>query len=186
MSDKRDAILQATLTLVSKYGFHGTSMSKIAKEAGVSAGIIYHYFDSKDDLIDELYRSVKRQFGRSLVRDFDSDQPLRTQFRQLQGITIRYYIQRPMESAFIEQYSRSPYYSPEMDAETSQYYAPLLVVFQAAQKEMIIKDLPAEVISAFTLDVATSLAQRHAIGSLELTDELIDQVIDASWEAVRK
>lgn len=73
-----------------------------------------------------------------------------------------------------------------MDAETSQYYAPLLVVFQAAQKEMIIKDLPAQVISAFTLDVATSLAQRHAIGSLELTDGLIEQVIDASWEAVRK
>ncbi len=40
MSDKRDAILKATLNLVSENGFHGTPMSKIAKEAGVSAGII--------------------------------------------------------------------------------------------------------------------------------------------------
>ena len=47
--DKRTAILQATLRLISENGFHGTAMSKVAKEAGVSAGIIYHYFDSKDD-----------------------------------------------------------------------------------------------------------------------------------------
>jgi hypothetical protein len=99
---------------------------------------------------------------------------------------IRYYIQRPVESAFIEQYTRSPYNRPEIEVETSQYYAPLLEVFQKAQEEMIFKDLPASVISAFTLDVATSLAQRHAIGALELTDELIEQVVDASWEAIRK
>ena len=54
VKDKRRAILDATLRLVSKNGFHGTAMSKLAREAGVSAGIIYHYFEGKDHLIDEL------------------------------------------------------------------------------------------------------------------------------------
>ena len=34
-------------------------MSKIAKESGVSAGIIYHYFANKDELIIELYKTIK-------------------------------------------------------------------------------------------------------------------------------
>ena len=56
VSDKRAAILQTTLDLISDRGFHNTPMSLIAKEAGVSAGTIYHYFAGKDELIFELYR----------------------------------------------------------------------------------------------------------------------------------
>ncbi len=186
VDDKRSAILAATLRLISKNGFHGTAMSKVAKEAGVSAGIIYHYFDSKDELMDELYREIKRAFGASLAASIDRDQPLRTQIHQVLGAMIRYHIRRPLESAFLEQYSRSPYHRPEIDQETVQYYLPLIELFQQAQQEMIIKSLPEPVMMAFTLDVATSLAQRHAAGFLELTDELIEEVIDASWEAIRQ
>ncbi len=184
--DKRSAILDATLRLISKNGFHGTAMSKVAKEAGVSAGIIYHYFDSKDELMDELYIEIKRNFGASLTDSFDSSQPLRTQIHQMLSAMIRYYIRRPLESAFMEQYNRSPYHQPEIELETAQYYLPLIEVFQRAKAEMIIKDLPEPVVLAFTLDVATSLAQRHAAGFVELTDALIEEVIEASWEAIRQ
>ena len=186
VDDKRTAILEATLRLISKNGFHGTAMSKVAKEAGVSAGIIYHYFDSKDDLMDELYRSTKRKFGQAAAANLDTSQPLKTQVRQILGNIIRYYIQRPLESAFLEQYTRSPYYSAEIEQEVSHYYLPVIECMQRGQQEMILKPFPAAVISAFTLDVATLLAQKHAAGFVDLTDELIEQIIDAAWEAVRQ
>ena len=186
IEDKRTAILQATLKLVSKNGFHGTAMSQVVKEAGVSAGSIYHYFESKDELIDELYKSIKQKFGQAILVNFEQNQSLKIQIRQILGDMIRYYIQRPEESAFLEQYTRSPYYNLEIEAEVSQYYLLLIECFQRAQKEMIIKDLPEAVITTLTLDVATSLAQKHAAGFFELTDELIEQVVDASWEAIRQ
>lgn len=184
--NKRDAILKATLKLVSKNGFHGASMAKIAKEAGVSAGIIYHYFASKDEVMDEAYRSVKQGFGEALRREFDPQQPLVGQVRQVLAIMMRYYIHRPQESAFVEQYMRSPYYTSEIEEETSAYYTPVLIAFQQAQAEQILKDLPPAVISAFTLDVATGLAQRQASGFLTLNDDLIEAVIEAAWEAIRR
>ena len=185
VEDKRTAILEATLRLISENGFHGAAMSKVAKEAGVSAGIIYHYFDSKDDLINELYKYIKQKFGEAIAGSFDENQPLKIQIRQILGIMIRYYIQRPLESAFIEQYTRSPYYNPEIDVETSQYYQPIIGCLQRAQQEMMFKDFPEPVVASFTLDVATSLAQKHAAGMVNLTDDLIEQIIDASWEAIR-
>lgn len=186
IEDKRTAILNATLRLISENGFHGTAMSKVAKEAGVSAGIIYHYFNSKDDLMDELYRHIKRNFGQMINDNFDQTQPLKTQIRQILGVMIRYYIRRPLESAFIEQYTRSPYFSSEIEREVEQYYRPLLECFYRGQQEMIIKDFPAPVIHTLTIDVATSLAQKHAADVLTLTDELIEAVIDACWEAIRQ
>jgi len=77
VEDKRQAILDATLRLISKNGFHGTAMSKIAQEAGVSTGSIYHYFDSKDELIDELYKAIKRRSARAVLEDFDRNQPVK-------------------------------------------------------------------------------------------------------------
>ena len=63
---------------------------------------------------------------------------------------------------------------------------PVMTCFQQAQEEMMIKDFPAPVIHTLTVDVVTSLAQKHAAGLLTLTDELIEQIIDASWEAIRQ
>jgi len=186
IEDKRQAILEATLRLISKNGFHGTAMSKVAQEAGVSAGIIYHYFDSKDDLMNELYKDIKRRFGQMINESFDQTQPLKIQIRQILGLMIRYYIKRPLESAFLEQYTRSPYFNLEVEREVGQYYLPLLECFRWAQEEMIIKDFPAPVMHTLTVDVATSLAQKHAAGFLTLTDEMIEEIINACWEAVRQ
>ena len=65
MTTKRTAILEATLELISEQGFHGTAMSMIADKAGVGAGTIYRYFDSKEDLITQLYLEIKREKGKA-------------------------------------------------------------------------------------------------------------------------
>jgi len=61
------SILQAMLQLVAERGFHDAPMSLVAKRAGTSAGIIYHYFPSKDELIRALYLHVKAKMGRFLI-----------------------------------------------------------------------------------------------------------------------
>jgi AcrR family transcriptional regulator len=186
VEDKRTAILEATLRLISENGFHGTAMSKVAKEAGVSAGIIYHYFDSKDDLIDDLYKMVKRKSAHALLENYDQSQPLTAQIRQIWENTFKYYLRNPREAIFLEQYITSPYYRTEIEAEVSHYFAPIATCFERAHQEMIIKDLPQPVIATLTLDVASSLAQKQAAGFIDLTNELVEQIIDALWEAIRQ
>ncbi len=48
--DRREDILQTSLHLFAEKGFHGTSMRDIAREAEITEGLIYHYFESKRDL----------------------------------------------------------------------------------------------------------------------------------------
>jgi AcrR family transcriptional regulator len=55
IAEKKKAIFESTLELVRENGFHGTPMSLVAKKAGVAAGTIYHYFESKDALIIALH-----------------------------------------------------------------------------------------------------------------------------------
>ena len=58
-TDKREEIMRAALELIAEHGFHGAPMAMIADRAGVGAGTIYRYFESKDVLINEMYRELE-------------------------------------------------------------------------------------------------------------------------------
>ncbi|RFB06133.1 TetR/AcrR family transcriptional regulator [Parvularcula marina] len=53
---RQDQVLQAAARCFVEEGFHGASMSRIAKAAGMSPGHIYHYFESKEAIISDIVR----------------------------------------------------------------------------------------------------------------------------------
>ena len=61
-------IAEAALTLFARQGFYSTSVDQIAKEAGVSKGLIYNYFKNKEDLLRHIVESAI-EIGDHLVED---------------------------------------------------------------------------------------------------------------------
>jgi TetR/AcrR family fatty acid metabolism transcriptional regulator len=55
-TEKFDRIIDAAVTVFAETGYHGSQVSKIAREAGVADGTIYLYFKSKEDILVSLFR----------------------------------------------------------------------------------------------------------------------------------
>ena len=53
--DKRRQILDSAIRVFARQGFHSTRVTDIADEAGVAYGLVYHYFKSKDEVLNELF-----------------------------------------------------------------------------------------------------------------------------------
>ncbi|MBA2505132.1 MAG: TetR/AcrR family transcriptional regulator [Thermoleophilaceae bacterium] len=53
--DKRRVILDAAVKVFARQGFHACRVSDVADEAGVAYGLVYHYFDSKEEILDTLF-----------------------------------------------------------------------------------------------------------------------------------
>ncbi len=66
---KREAILHAALHLFASKGIHATSVSNIAKRAGISKGLMYTYFTSKEDLVSALLENALNE----ILSVFDPD-----------------------------------------------------------------------------------------------------------------
>ena len=64
---KKDLIMEVSLELFAENGFHATSISQIAKKAGISKGLAYNYFENKKDILDEL---ITHGFN-SIFQNFD-------------------------------------------------------------------------------------------------------------------
>lgn len=64
---RRQQLIEATITSISRYGYADATISRISKEAGVSTGIVHHYFGSKDDLLEATMRNLLQQLRQDMV-----------------------------------------------------------------------------------------------------------------------
>ena len=68
--NRKTLIMETALELFASAGYHDTSISNIAEKAGISKGLMYNYFDSKEELI----RQIIRKGMDDLLQYFDPDQ----------------------------------------------------------------------------------------------------------------
>jgi AcrR family transcriptional regulator len=106
--NKQLRIKEAMVRLILREGINGASVSKIAKEAGVSPATIYVYYANKDELLSEVYQEYSRKsylYLKDMLRaDMDAESLLET--------IVRGYYQFSIEHedvfSFVEQCSRCP------------------------------------------------------------------------------
>jgi TetR/AcrR family transcriptional regulator, transcriptional repressor of bet genes len=65
-ADRRQALIEACATALADHGPEGASAREIARRAGISAGLISHYFAGIDELVAETYRHIGRTIGEAL------------------------------------------------------------------------------------------------------------------------
>jgi TetR/AcrR family fatty acid metabolism transcriptional regulator len=70
--DKRRLILDAAVRVFARQGFHACRVSDIADEAGVAYGLVYHYFASKDEVLDTLFLE-RWNVMLELIREVDAE-----------------------------------------------------------------------------------------------------------------
>ena len=58
---RRNQLIEAAISSLHDYGYADTTVARIAKKAGVSSGIVHHYFDGKDDLLFATMRHMLRE-----------------------------------------------------------------------------------------------------------------------------
>ena len=184
--DKREAILQATLELIAKNGFQHTPMSLIAKHSGASAGIIYHYFTSKDELIHVLYRRVKTELSQAILSADVQCLPFGERFLQIWIRAFHFYATHPYETAFLEQYESTPDMFQMENEELSKDEVALYQLIEEYQSHQLLKDLPYAALYELTFGVAIRLARQHASGQFSGDEVALKEVAQACWDAITR
>ena len=93
--DKRRLILDAAVRVFAGQGFHACRVSDIADEAGVAYGLVYHYFDSKHEVLDTLFLE-RWNVMLELIREVDKETiPVREKLAAIASFIIDSYRHDP-------------------------------------------------------------------------------------------
>ena len=141
-ADKRQQILEGAVRVFARQGFHTCRVSDIAEEAGVAYGLVYHYFQSKGQILDTLFTerwSVLLQ----VIADTDAqDLAAREKLRAIAAFIIDSYRHDPdlMKVIIVEVTRAANTFGRTHLPEIREAYAGIAAIVQRAQEEGVFTD----------------------------------------------
>ena len=187
--DKREEIIRASLELIAEHGFHGAPMSMIAERAGVAAGTIYRYFENKDAMIIDLYRDLEERIYAVIMKGYPQEKPIRERFHHIFTALLRHFIDNSIDFKFIEQFHNSPYgveYRRDVILRKTGDCYLYRELLEEGVTQQVIKDLPMVVLFALAFGPLKAVARDHILGFITLDDAMIDRIMEASWDGIRR
>ena len=146
--DKRNAILDAATRLFAERGLTAAPTSEISKQAGVAEGTLFTYFETKDDLINALYRELKLELADAIMSDFPRKKNVRTRLRHIWDRYVNWGIANPRQRKVLAQLQVSEVLTKESKDATGAPFVEFQIMIRDAIEQRIFRnDLPAELIS---------------------------------------
>jgi len=106
--EKRRLILDAAARVFARKGFHASRVGDVAEEAGVAHGLLYHYFASKDEVLDTIFREHWEHVLERLHAVETSSEPAEQQLRGVANVLLSGWLREPdVVSVVIREIARS-------------------------------------------------------------------------------
>ena len=166
-ADRRGELLQAAVRVFARDGFHGARVGDIAEEAGVAHGLLYHYFRSKEEVLETIFRSSWEELVRETERIERSELVLSEQLRRFASIFLGSWLADPdLVRVLIREIARSPEVGKRI-AEIGSVFSALTRMIESARTRGEVRE-----------DLDPRLATFIFYGSLEeiLTGWVLDQL----------
>jgi AcrR family transcriptional regulator len=146
--DKRNAILDAATRLFAERGLVGAPTSEISKLADVAEGTLFTYFETKDDLINSLYREIKLELADAMMSDFPRKKNVRTRLRHVWDRYVNWGIANPKQRKVLAQLQVSEVLTKESRAAGGAPFIEFQTMIRDAIDGRVFRDdLPVELIS---------------------------------------
>ncbi len=183
-ADRKESILAAALACFVERGFHGTAIPQIAERADIAAGTIYHYFDSKEALVNALYRGWKQTIAARVFAAFPQAAPVREQFRVMWHEMVAFATAEPTAFAFIELHNHASYLDGASLAvdRTIKDFAHAMIA--RAQGAGLVKPLDAWLLMELVFGAFVGMMRAHWEGRLALDAALLAGAEQACWDAI--
>jgi len=109
LEDKRQQLLGAAVRVFARKGFHASRVGDIAEEAGVAHGLLYHYFKSKNQVLEAVFHENWSILVARIESVEETDEPAADQIRHIAAIVLRTWLHLPdVVRVVIQEFGRSP------------------------------------------------------------------------------
>jgi len=157
--DKRRLILDAAIRVFARRGFHSCRVSDVADEAGVAYGLVYHYFDSKEEILNTLFTERWQLMLDAIVEiDKQTDQSAREKLYQVASFIVDSYRYEPdlMKVIIVEVTRAANSFGRDHLGKIREAYDLIAVIVEGARQD-----------GSFKSDISADFAAMLFYGAIE-------------------
>jgi TetR/AcrR family transcriptional regulator, fatty acid metabolism regulator protein len=174
--EKRRVILDAAVRVFARRGFHTSRVGDIAEEAGVAHGLLYHYFASKDEVLQTVFRENWAELLERFEAVAGSDEPADEKLLGIVKILLRTWRNDPaLVTVMVREVARSRHLATQVE-DIGKAFAVIQQVIEQGQAEGV-----------FRPELDARLASWVVYGGLEeiLTGWVMGRLPDGDEEVAR-
>ena len=146
--DREREILRAAIRVFATQGYHKSKVGEVAAEAGVAYGLVYHYFGSKESLLETIFRRTWKQMLRFVQEIEESDTTSQEQLRAIAALVLRSWRLDPeLVGVLVREVTRSPQLQNEVDEIAHAFAALERIVARGQERGELRRDLDARLAS---------------------------------------
>ncbi|MCB8945655.1 MAG: TetR/AcrR family transcriptional regulator [Ardenticatenaceae bacterium] len=186
MNEKEKQLIEASIDLFAKEGFWNTPTSRIAKHAGVATGTLFNYFESKDVLIDAVYKQLKNEWMAHLMAGFPPNGTLKDRVEHIWFRHIDWGVRFPVRYSLMNQLKLSNLVSQEVQQSQEAELAFAFDMIVQGIADGILMDVPPKYLGQVfyaQLEAAVSYATEHQLTDMPLTRH-ITQGFEILWKSI--
>ena len=158
--DKEERILEASVRVFARNGYHRSTVADIAREARVAAGTIYLYFKRKEELLGALFRRYVGEYLKASREPLFSEEPGPDQLRRLVELHLGFFATRPELARVFQIHLR------EINPELRQEIGPVAREYFEVVDEVIRRGVEA---GRFSVGNSPRVARHLVFGTLDAT-----------------
>jgi AcrR family transcriptional regulator len=179
-----ERIIDAALELFAERGYHGTSVPSVMERAAVGGGSLYRRFESKEALVNAVFRDAKRRLEAALRDGVRDDLSPRALFDDFWARLAAFARDEPLRFRFLELQDHAPYLDGESRQLELAVLAPILVACMDFQRRGVFRrDVDPPTIMAFVWGAFVGLVKAERLGYVKLAPAALDAARDACWRA---
>ena len=180
--DKRNAIMSATTRVIASQGL-GAATAAIAKEAGVSNGSLFTYFETKADLLNQLYLELKTEMAKAALDELPPDDDTRKQLFHAWSHWLRWATSCPEKRRALAQLEVSDDITAESRQTAAQTMAPIAKLLEKSRQDGPMRQVPLGFVASLMnalADATTDFIIREPVHA----DRHARAAFDALWRMV--
>ena len=183
MLSTKDKIYQSALELFASQGIQSTSTAQISKKAGVASGTLFVHFKSKQELIDTIYISIKKNAFSDLNENMPDNSSIELQFKEASRKIIEYFLNNYNEFIYLGLVNIDPMVSEEARAIGFKNFEKSMTVMKIFCKEGYYRDMDFDLLMQINWSTIETIIKNLKLRNLNKPSESELKLI---WDIMKK
>jgi AcrR family transcriptional regulator len=183
--ERRRQILDAAVRAFARRGYHGCRVSDVAREAGVAYGLVYHYYGSKEALLEAIFKETWGAMLATISSVEQLDDPARDRVRKVTEIVLRTWRRDPdLVRVLVHEVTRSSQLQRETDEIELAFEALRRIIENGQSAGEFRSDVDARVTATIWYGALEEILTGWAFGQLPDADDDVERAERAVVEIV--
>ncbi len=183
--DKRNAILTAATQVFAEQGLSAPT-ARIAREAGVAGGTLFTYFRTKEELLNQLYLSLKLEMREMLMAAYPHEASLQQRMQHFWRSYVGWGVANPDKRKVMVQLALSSHIDDRSKAISAEAFAEIGALLEESRRSGLLRDrLPPELVPAI-LGALAEMTMDLVLREPKQAEYYSQAGFEACWNAIAK